>query len=313
MVREEKITRSPAASLMAGCSFSAMRAMAARGSPWLPVASTTILSRGRAANMSSERNGGRPSRKPHSRATWITRSIARPTIDDAAAGRLRRLRHGADARDIGGEGRHEHAMLGLADELAQRLRDIALGGAVALAQNVGRIADQRVDALVAERAQPRRVGAMADAGLGIDLPVAGVDGEAERRADARAHWPRGSNAPWRSSSTSKGPMSSRSPVATVTIFDIRRAGLAETARLEQAGGETRRIDRAAELRPQQGQGADMILMRMGDDEPDEIAADLLDEGDVGHQRDRRRAAPGRERRGRNRPSAICARRGGPKP
>ncbi len=37
MVREEKITRSPFASVTSGCSFRAIRARAARGSPWLPV------------------------------------------------------------------------------------------------------------------------------------------------------------------------------------------------------------------------------------------------------------------------------------
>ena len=45
MVREEKITRSPLSSSMSGCSSSAMRAIAARGSPWLPVHSSHDLAR----------------------------------------------------------------------------------------------------------------------------------------------------------------------------------------------------------------------------------------------------------------------------
>ena len=44
MVREEKITRSPLASFTCGCCSSEMRASAARGSPWLPVHSSTTSS-----------------------------------------------------------------------------------------------------------------------------------------------------------------------------------------------------------------------------------------------------------------------------
>ena len=47
MGREEKITRSPCDSATSGCSSWAMRASAARGSPWLPVQSATTLSGGR--------------------------------------------------------------------------------------------------------------------------------------------------------------------------------------------------------------------------------------------------------------------------
>ena len=50
IVRDEKITRSPLSSEMSGCSSAAMRATAARTSPWLPVHMTTTLSRGRSEN-----------------------------------------------------------------------------------------------------------------------------------------------------------------------------------------------------------------------------------------------------------------------
>ena len=43
-----------------------------------------------------------------------------------------------------------------------------------------------VDALVAERAQPRFVDAIADARVGVDLPVPGMHGEPRRRADGQA-------------------------------------------------------------------------------------------------------------------------------
>ncbi len=62
---------------------------------------------------------------------------------------------------------------------------------------------------------------------------------------------------------------------------FRRAGFGEAARGEQSGGETGRIDRAAEARPQRRNGPDMILMGVGDDQPEQIGAFLLDEGKIG--------------------------------
>ena len=62
---------------------------------------------------------------------------------------------------------------------------------------------------------------------------------------------------------------------------FRRARFGEAARPQQAGGEARRIDRAAETRPQRRDGADMVLMCMGDDEAEQILAMLLDECRIG--------------------------------
>ena len=59
--------------------------------------------------------------------------------------------------------------------------------------------------------------------------------------------------------------------------NFRRAGFVQTARLQQAGGEARRIDLDAKARPEFGKRADMILMRMGDDDADEVFLDLFDE------------------------------------
>ncbi len=54
--------------------------------------------------------------------------------------------------------------------------------------------------------------------------------------------------------------------------DFRRAGLAEPARLGEAGGEARHVDGRAERRPKLRQRADVVLMRVGDDDADEIAS-----------------------------------------
>ena len=61
MVREEKITVSPGDSATVFISPRASLASAARASPWLPVHSTTSLSRGMKPYSSSARNCGTPS------------------------------------------------------------------------------------------------------------------------------------------------------------------------------------------------------------------------------------------------------------
>jgi hypothetical protein len=62
---------------------------------------------------------------------------------------------------------------------------------------------------------------------------------------------------------------------------VRRARLREAACVQQSGGETRRINRAAQTRPERGDGADVILMRMGHDQAEQIFFILFDEGGIG--------------------------------
>ena len=71
-------------------------------------------------------------------------------------------------------------------------------------------------------------------------------------------------------SMSNGPKAKRWPGAISLQRDLRRAGLGEPARLEEADGEAGRVDRRAEARPQLGERADMVLVRMGDDDAEEV-------------------------------------------
>ena len=85
------------------------------------------------------KNGGTPSSMPHSRATATTRSIARPRMQTCRPAAKTGLGRGAQAGDVGGEGRHDHPALRLGDEPGKRLGDVALRRAFAFAQDVGRI------------------------------------------------------------------------------------------------------------------------------------------------------------------------------
>ena len=80
MAQDEKMTRSPAFSAISGCSSRAMRAMAARASPWLPVQSSTTLERGRVLYSFWSRKGSMPSSIPSSRAMPEMRCSALPDI-----------------------------------------------------------------------------------------------------------------------------------------------------------------------------------------------------------------------------------------
>ena len=51
----------------------------------------------------------------------------------------------------------------------------------------------------------------------------------------------------------------------VQLHLIEQLHLAQLAP-QHRGGERRRVDRAAQLRPKPGHGADMVLVRMGDDQ-----------------------------------------------
>ncbi len=66
--------------------------------------------------------------------------------------------------------------------------------------------------------------------------------------------------------------------------NFRRARLALPLGFQQCGGEGRGIDRHFEPRPQIDDGADMILVPVGDDERGEIFALLHQKADIGQHK-----------------------------
>ena len=83
-------------------------------------------------------------------------------------------------------------------------------------------------------------------------------------------------------STTNGPIATFSPWATIVERNFGRAWLAEPASLREPGREARHVDRRAEVRPKLGERADVILVRMGDDDSDQIPLRLLDKTEVRH-------------------------------
>ena len=188
---------------------------------------------------------------------------------------------GAQAGDVRGESGDDHPALRRGDQFGERRRDVALGRAFALAQHVGRVADQRQDAFVAERLQAGFVGRRADDGRRIDLPVAGMHDEAGRRADRQRRAFRNRvgdghelDVEWADRDPRAGPDD--------LDRDLGRAGLAEPAHFGEPGRERRGVHLRAEARPQLRQRADVVFVGMGDDDADEVLLHLLDEADIRH-------------------------------
>ena len=274
---------SPALSSAAGWSSSAMRASAARGSPWLPVASARILSRGRRSNASMPRNGGTPSSMPSSRATATTRSIARPrmhTCRPAAkpASAAERRRATLEAKVV---------TTTLPFALPTRSLSVAATSrSDGLSPSRSTLVESHTSASTPSSpsaCEPRLVGDRADDRGRVDLPVAGVDDEAGRRPDRQRRAFRDRMGDRHELDVERADRHARAGPDDLDR-NLRRARLAEPARLGEAGGEGRGVDLSAEARPQIGERADVVLVRVGDDDADEVLPHLLDEADVRHDR-----------------------------
>lgn len=124
---------------------------------------------------------------PRSCETFTTRFQRGAEQQYLAVSRLRRLRNRADAPDIGGEGGDGHAAFSTFDDLAQAFGNLMLGGRHAVAQRVGAVAHQRQHALFTDRAETRLVRQRPKRRGLVDLPVAGVDDIAQRRANDERH------------------------------------------------------------------------------------------------------------------------------
>ncbi len=162
---------------------------------------------------------------------------------------------------------------------ARDLGDVGFGRRAAFAHRIGGIADQREATFVAERAQLGFVGRRTDDRGAVDLPVAGMQNGAERGANDQAVRFR-NRVGHRHELDVERPEREASAERNDIDRHLARARLALPLGLEQGRGERRRIDRQLEPRPQIEQRAEMVLMRVGEHEPEEIAPLLQQIADV---------------------------------
>ena len=144
-------------------------------------------------------------------------------------------------------------------------------------------ADQGQHTLVAEGLEPRLIGRQADDRRRVDLPVGGVDDEPGGGADREGGAFRNRMGDG-DELDDKRADSDFLALGDDVQRNLGRAWLAETASLGQPGRKPRHVDRRAEVRPELGERADVILVRMGDDDSDQIPLHLLDEAEVWHDK-----------------------------
>jgi hypothetical protein len=158
------------------------------------------------------------------------------------------------------------------------LADQPLGAGVAFHEDVGAVADHGQHALVPQAAERVGVGHLARDGVGIDLPVAGVQHDAVRGAD-RQPVGLGDGVGERDQVDLEGAQVD--PAAQRDLMDLEalHAGVVELLAHEKRR-EGRGVDRRLEQRPQPRQAADMVLVGVGDDDAQDVGRVLLEEGGV---------------------------------
>src|ERR1700751_440109 len=149
------------------------------------------------------------------------------------------------------------------------------------AERIGGVADQRQTPLMAERTQLGLIGWWADDRGRIDLPIAGVKHAAERRADDEAV--RFGNRMGHGYELDIEWSERESAAERDDVHrDLGRTRLALQLGLQQRGGKRCGVDRQLEPRPQVEQRAEMILVRVGEHEAENIASLLHQIADVRH-------------------------------
>ena len=198
----------------------------------------------------------------------------------AVVGR-RRMRDGLNPRDVARKAGNCHAPGALGDNVGEALPKRALRTGAAVHHGVGGIDHQGADAFPAQRAQPVHIGLRPHQGRGIELPVGRVHGQSRLGANCQH-------------------VSLGNRMRSGEEFDLERAGLEALVRgdgaerhVVQAGlgelppqdrrGERGRVDRAPQLGPENGNRAQMVLVRMRHHDGFERVASFHDEAGIGNE------------------------------
>ena len=118
-----------------------------------------------------------------------------PGDDDLATASLGGIADLLQTMDMAGEGRDEHAALGILDRIVERVTDLGLGLGEARNDGVSRVGQEQVDADLGEAGDGAVIGGDAvDGGLvqlevtGVhDIALRGLDEDAERAGDGMGH------------------------------------------------------------------------------------------------------------------------------
>ncbi len=121
----------------------------------------------------------------------------------------------------------------------------------------------------------------ADHRLGIELPVSGVQDHAGRRGDRQRLRLRDRVGDLDEAKAERRQIEGSARRDHMDLHLVEKLRLGELAP-QHGGGERRRVDRTAKPRPQPRDRADMVLMRVGDHQSEQLVAPFGDEARIGH-------------------------------
>ena len=223
--------------------------------------------------------------RPVPQIAVFPRRLVHPAQGSAAQGGVPAGRPGdrgdrLEPRDVRREGGNGDPAVVFADQIDQALPDIRFRAGPALLEHVGRIADQRQDAVIADPAQRRLVDRRADQRVRVELPVAGVEHGAQRRADQQGVRLRDRMGQAYEFDAERTDLEGRAGFDRGDPGVVLQIGFGQLA-LQHRGGETGGVDRALQPGPEMRHRADMILMGMGQDQAGQPVPALDDEFRVG--------------------------------
>ena len=171
--------------------------------------------------------------------------------------------------DVGGKGGDQDLALGLGDNIVERPGQAALRGVRARTLDIGRVGQQEQDAAFPPFGQTRQVGLPVVNRRMINLEIAGVDDRAQGSRNGQG---RGVH----NAVGDRDALDVKRPdlplLAGTKLVDGRLLKQTPFGQLvaNQAQGERRAIDRHVKLLEQIRQGADMVLVAVGEDDRLEV-------------------------------------------
>ena len=183
------------------------------------------------------------------------------------------VQHLLDAVDVAGEGGDDDALLAAGELPLERGAHGALAHGIAGALHVGGVRQQRQHALLAQLAEPRQIDDLAVDGRGVDLEVAGVDDGAHAGVDGEGH------------GVGDGVvhmdelyLEFACPDGLARLHGDELGGAHQPVllqlQLDKPRREFRAVDGQVDLLEHIGDGADVILVAVGDEQTPQTAAVL---------------------------------------
>ena len=197
---------------------------------------------------------------------------------DLAADRRRRVDDLLDAVDVGGEGRDDDALLAAGKEPVEGLADHALAHRVAGALDVRGVREQREHALLAQLAEAREVDDLAVDGRGVDLEVARVDDGAKPGVDGKRHAVRDGVVHMNELHAELAGLDRHAAFDRDDLGGLQKPVLLEL-QANEARGEAGAVDGHIDLLEDVGDGPDVVLVAVGDEQ---TADAVLVLGEVAH-------------------------------